>query len=131
MKLSGFGEQCDGCDGAEGAAGNARAMGEIPRVNPPAGSQFTGNLRTAWTGRNRAVLFQQLTDNGVQCICSVKGKCHLLCLALIAKYRCSDTVAEIFIAHVVDLQMAVPKAHSLSLAPDGDSNSLFLGLMVL
>lgn len=80
-----------------------------PRINPAADSQFTDNLLTAWTMRNRAVLFQPLSDNGVQCICSVKDKCHLLCLALISKYRCSDTVAEIFIAHVVIFRWLFPK----------------------
>ena len=48
-----------------------------------------------------AVLFQQLDDNGVECIYSLTDKCHLLCLALVSKYRCSNTVVKIFIASVI------------------------------
>lgn len=40
--------------------------------------------------RSSAVLFQQLNGNGVECIYSLKDKCHLLCLALISKYIYSN-----------------------------------------
>lgn len=51
--------------------------------------------------RHSAVLFQQLKDNGVECIYSLKDKCHLLWLALVSKYTCSNTVVKIFIAYVI------------------------------
>lgn len=75
--------------------------------------------------RNRAVLFQQLSDNGVQCICSVKDKCHLLCLALISKYRCSDTVAEVFIAQVVIFRWLFPKYILCPSLPMGTQTAYF------
>lgn len=51
--------------------------------------------------RSSAVLFQQLNDNGAECIYSLKDKHHLLCLALIPKYICSNTAVKIFIAYVI------------------------------